>query len=58
MTGNAEKASYYAKIAECIHRNIPKVFPAGNGLFGASTETSSQPDVWGSALAVYIGGSV
>jgi hypothetical protein len=49
------KAENYLKIAEKIRTNLPATFNHKSGLFKASTESSNQPDVWGSAFAVYSG---
>ncbi len=44
----------YSEIAELILQNIGTVFADGSGLLRAATGTSGQPDVWGSAFAVYL----
>lgn len=46
---------HYNDIADTIKRSLPGVFSHPGGLLRASTGLSSQPDVWGSAFAVYIG---
>ncbi len=50
MTASEE----YAETAELIFRNVGTVFTDASGLLRAATGTSGQPDVWGSALAVYL----
>jgi hypothetical protein len=56
MIGNETKAEKYKDIAERIYNSIPKTFASKDGgLMRASTCKSSQPDVWGSAFAVYAG---
>lgn len=51
LTGN----SRYRDLAASISRALPSTFPSTGGLLCASTGLSRQPDVWGSALAVYTG---
>jgi hypothetical protein len=51
-SGNTQAKEIYARDAECIKKSTG-VFAADNGLLRASTAKSSQPDVWGSAFAVY-----
>lgn len=51
LTGKAR----YADIAATIRRLVPVVFSHSGGLLRASTGVSVQPDVWGSAFAVYSG---
>ena len=51
LTGN----SRYGDFADTIARSLPVVFLHPGGLLRASTGLSSQPDVWGSAFAVYTG---
>lgn len=48
------KSSYRA-IADAIRLSLPEVFGHRRGLLRASTGLSSQPDVFGSAYAVYVG---
>ncbi len=56
LIGNKEAAKKYEAIALSIKENIPNTFGgSGGGLLRASTGISSQPDVWGSAFAVYVG---
>ncbi len=50
-----EKAEVYRKIAIEIKELIPEVFADDRGLLKASTGMSSQPDVWATAFAIYIG---
>ena len=54
-TGGTEKAKEYADRADILKRAIDATFPAVDGLLRASTGLSAQPDVWGTAYAVYIG---
>ncbi|MEX2512491.1 MAG: hypothetical protein WD398_06265 [Cyclobacteriaceae bacterium] len=53
--GDSEPAKKYRAIAKSIKNALPKVFSDKSGLLKASTGTSNQPDVWGSALAIYFG---
>ncbi|MGB2958767.1 MAG: hypothetical protein WBG01_18145 [Bacteroidota bacterium] len=55
MVGNTEIANRYRSIAKRISRNVPRVFAHESGLLRAATGKSGQPDVWGSAFAVYSG---
>ena len=55
LTGDMEKHEKYLELAERIMEHIPQVFSHDYGLLKASTGTSAQPDVWGSAFAVYYG---
>jgi hypothetical protein len=50
-----ERAKQYREIADKIRAAIPETFNMENGFLKASTEKSSQTDVWGTAFAVYIG---
>lgn len=54
-TGNEAMSSHYFQIASSIQEAVPKVFEDPSGLLKASTGSSNQPDVWGTALAVYEG---
>ena len=49
-----DKADQYKELAQTLRKAIPDVFYK-NDMLLASTGYSSQPDVWGSALAVYLG---
>jgi hypothetical protein len=53
--GNHAATQKYADTVSCLKQNITATFSCDRGLLRASTGTSSQPDVWGSAFAVYIG---
>lgn len=55
LMGSDWKAAGYLKVIEKIEQNISHIFSHRCGLLKASTELSSQPDVWGSAYAVYCG---
>jgi len=48
-------ASQYEEAAKKLKAAINATFPTNSGLLRASTGKSAQPDVWGSAFAVYIG---
>lgn len=54
-TGNGEKSNEYADRADTLKRAIDATFPAVDGLLRASTGLSAQPDIWGTAYAVYVG---
>ena len=51
---NKVKAAKYRKIAKKIKSAIPLLFMNSNGMLRASTEKGNQPDVWATALAVYL----
>ncbi|MFW5799154.1 MAG: hypothetical protein ACOCXX_05795 [Planctomycetota bacterium] len=51
----AETARRFASRARRIRENIPCVFGTPDGLLNAATEVCCQPDVWGTAFAVYAG---
>ncbi len=53
--GYAEKAKAYRDAAAQLRETLPKRFPADRGILRASTGLSAQPDVWGTAFAVYVG---
>ncbi len=55
LDGNWEKYEKYSDLASLITENIPRFFTHEYGLLKASTGKSAQPDVWGSAFAVYYG---
>ena len=42
-------------LADTLKNRIPALFYNGKGMLLASTGKSNQPDVWGTALAVYFG---
>lgn len=50
-----EQADYYLQISVSLKKAIPETFRHPSGLLLASTGKSSQPDVWGTALAIYFG---
>ena len=52
--GSSDKARSYREIAYIIRQAIPEMFRDERGMLRASTEKSSQPDVWSTALAVYL----
>jgi hypothetical protein len=49
-----EKAVTYHQMAQQLKAAIPGTFLDENGMLKASTGRSSQPDVWGTAMAVYL----
>ena len=52
--GNTDKAKMYNRIADGLGKVIGRTFSSHkSGLLQASTGKSNQPDVWGSAFAVY-----
>ena len=58
--GEREKAARYERDAEQINNSIPKVFfhrarRTGEGWLHSATGVGNQPDVWGSAFAVWSG---
>lgn len=53
--GRAEQAKAYRDNAARLRDTLPKRFPADRGILRASTGLSAQPDVWGTAFAVYVG---
>lgn len=55
LLGDEATGKQYYRIAEQIREAVPEVFADASGLLKASTGTSNQPDVWGTALAVYEG---
>lgn len=50
-----DEAKHYRAIAEAIRRAVPTTFGTESGFLRASTGTSGQADVWGTAYAVYVG---
>ncbi len=54
MTGDEAKARKYRDIALKLKKAIPQKFMDEDGMLRASTGKSSQPDVWSTALAVYL----
>ena len=55
VEGDGEGAQDCRDRAETLKRAIDVTFPAVDGLLRASTGASAQPDVWGTAYAVYVG---
>lgn len=53
--GNMEKAMEYREIVRYTGEKIPCIFEHESGMLRSSTGKSCQPDVWGSAFAVYEG---
>lgn len=49
-----EKSKWYAEISRIIKKAIPGLFADQRGMLLASTGKSNQPDVWATALAVYL----
>jgi len=54
-SGGKEQAQHYRDEAARISNALAPTFALGNGWYRASTGQSAQPDVWGTAFAVYIG---
>ena len=52
---DAERAQRYASVANRLKQAIPAAFATEKGFLRASTGKSAQPDVWGTAYAVYVG---
>ncbi len=52
---NKTKAEKYKQISTKIENAIPVIFLDKNGMLRASTGKSSQPDVWSTAFAIYLG---
>jgi hypothetical protein len=52
---DAERAQHYASVANRLKQAIPAAFATEKGFLRASTGKSAQPDVWGTAYAVYAG---
>lgn len=52
---NKSKAKNYRDIARQIKEAFPEIFLNENGMINASTGISSQPDVWATSLAIYLG---
>ncbi len=50
-----EEANNYLQIANRLKKEIREIFYTQKGMLLASTGKSHQPDVWGTALAVYLG---
>jgi len=53
--GDREKARGYRQIAQQLKEAIPRTFLNKDGMLRASTGKGGQADVWGTALAVYLG---
>lgn len=53
--GQPDRAARYDQIQQILSAQIPQTFAHPSGLLRASTGLSDQPDVWGSAFAVYAG---
>jgi hypothetical protein len=54
-SGNGLAAELYREDATHIREAIAATFPMESGYLRASTGRSAQPDVWGTAMAVYMG---
>ncbi len=52
--GDGGRASHYQDIARGLRRAVPAAFATDSGMLRGATETSAQPDVWGTAFAVYL----
>jgi len=55
VAGRPDQAARYAAIADTLATHIPATFAHPSGFLRASTGLSAQPDVWGTAFAVYTG---
>ncbi|HRP31798.1 MAG TPA: hypothetical protein PKV73_07900 [Agriterribacter sp.] len=55
LAGRKKEADVYQQIAASIKKVLPDLFMDDRGMLLASTGKSKQPDVWGTALAVYFG---
>jgi len=53
--GEPRSVERFERIAAELRAAIPAVFATKGGLLRASTGKSGQPDVWGTAFAVYVG---
>lgn len=51
--GNSTKAARYGQLVEKMLTHLPVVFALESGMLRASSGRSAQPDVWGTAFAVY-----
>ncbi|HOZ45571.1 MAG TPA: hypothetical protein PLO37_09395 [Candidatus Hydrogenedentes bacterium] len=51
--GRAEDAAEYRRTAEALTSAMGRTFALDSGFLKASTGVSAQPDVWGTAFAVY-----
>jgi hypothetical protein len=54
MINRKEKAARYRTIAEKLKNAIPSLFMDQRGMLLASSGKSNQPDVWSTALAVFL----
>ena len=55
VTGELLASRTYWQVAENIAAHLGQTFSHASGLLRASTGKSAQPDVWGSAFAIYCG---
>lgn len=55
MCGQKQAADLYRSLAMTVSKHAGTTFAHDSGLLLASTGRSAQPDVWGSAFAVYSG---
>jgi hypothetical protein len=55
LCGDEPSAARYRALAQTIAEQLAPTFADDSGLLRASTGRSAQPDVWGSAFAVYSG---
>lgn len=53
--GDETMRNGYSQIAISIQEAVPVVFEDPSGLLRAASGSSNQPDVWGTALAIYEG---
>ncbi len=55
MLGDEARQKEYQQAAGQLKRAIDRTFGTEGGLLRASTGYSAQPDVWGTAFAIYVG---
>lgn len=55
LTGSPDRVGHYQEEMGRLAAALPSVFQRDDGWFSASTGASAQPDVWGTAFAVYTG---
>ncbi|MBP1994497.1 hypothetical protein [Paenibacillus eucommiae] len=54
LCGQADQAEMYIRISRQIRHHVPLVFGSDSGWLLAATEYGRQPDVWGTAYAIYL----
>lgn len=55
LADSPDRAGHYREEMERLAAALPRVFQREDGWFSGSTGSSAQPDVWGTAFAVYTG---